>query len=426
MGWKEYGKYGVCTGRTVRSPFAHSKRKGSWNPGLDTETLFKFTRGTENLSCHELDEFLSSNDIDDGLGDFNNSNIQLAELVSGNVHYYSIFYSLKKRKRWTLPERCPQQLDDLDDRWKYSRNVTFIHRRVERKLKADCIAVHKTNRNEVLRSKRHSYARASDLISIGDETNVQPELCYEISYRYPIDSYPVHAEVHRVRDDSPWKRPGSKAQFKDKGAKNKGARWGFYSDAQIRDEQFLLDEEPVEMCPCEQRRQSFAKNKITIMNCAQFKMCKNANETLSTSNLKAHLLNGRMCFECSVSDSEHSINIEADTTLSIVHGCKVDVTEDLPLYARKKEEFVVSADINVETQQGVNSVNDFNLGTKLLCSDVVSGMPEYFTARKEDGEIDNATTPVSPVESVNKFSPGNVNINQDDTAISLDEMVGMP
>ena len=88
MAWNEYGKHGVCTGRTVRSPFAHSRRNGSWDPRLDTETLLKFTRGTENLSRHELDEFLSNNYIDDGLGDFNDYNFQLA---SGNVHYHSIF-----------------------------------------------------------------------------------------------------------------------------------------------------------------------------------------------------------------------------------------------------------------------------------------------------------------------------------------------
>lgn len=124
MGWKEYGKHRVCTGRTVCSPLAHSRRNGSWDPRLDTETLLKFTRGTENLSRHELDEFLSNNYIDDGLGDFNDCNFQLA---SGNVHYHSIFYSLKKRKRWTLPERCHhEQLNRLEDRWKYSRNVTFI------------------------------------------------------------------------------------------------------------------------------------------------------------------------------------------------------------------------------------------------------------------------------------------------------------
>ncbi len=419
MGWKEYGKYGVCTGRTVRSPFAHSMRNGSRNPRLDTETLLKFTRGTENLSRYELNEFLSNNDINDGLGDFNDSKSQLA---SGNVHYYSIFYSLKKRKRWTLPERCPQPLNDLESRWKYSRNVTFVHRRVERKLKADCIAVHKTNRNEVLRSKRHLYARACDLIRTGDGTNIQPEMCYEISYRYPIGSYPVHAEVRRVRDDSSWKWPVSKARSKGKGPKNKGTRWGFYSDAQIRDEQFLLDEEPVEMSTYEQRRQFFAKNKITIMYCAQFNMCRNLNEALFSSNLEAHLLNRKACLERNVSDSGNLTNNKVETTLNKVHGFKLDVTEKLPLHAREEISFL-SADINVETQHGVNTLNDFNLGTKRLYSEVVRGMPEYSTARKEVGGNVNATT---PVESVEIFGPGNVNINQEHNAISLVEMVGMP
>ena len=199
MGWNERGKYGINMGQTVRSPFAHcSKNTGKWNPRLDTETLLKFTRGTDRLSWREFEDFLRSNtDTDDGLGDFD---ISMFQLASGTVHFSSVVYSLKKRKRWTLAEIISSSyLDDMEDRGSYIGNVTFIHRRVGRKLKADCIAVHKLNKDTILRSKKHLYARAADLLSKSDSIKAEPELCYEVSYRYPSSSYPVYAEVHKFR-----------------------------------------------------------------------------------------------------------------------------------------------------------------------------------------------------------------------------------
>ena len=71
-------------------------------------------------------------------------------------------------------------------------NVAFIHRRVERKLEADCIAVHKRNEDTVFRSKKHLYAKAADLLANSDAIKTGPELCYEMSYRYPL-----YAQVHK-------------------------------------------------------------------------------------------------------------------------------------------------------------------------------------------------------------------------------------
>lgn len=72
MVWKERGKYGVKTGRTVRHPFSHFR-------GHEPEVLLKFTRGTENMSDNEMQQFLEENDIEDGLGDFTLSSTQKSE-----------------------------------------------------------------------------------------------------------------------------------------------------------------------------------------------------------------------------------------------------------------------------------------------------------------------------------------------------------
>lgn len=108
MGWKENGKYGVTTGRTVRSSFAsrwHSKAP------QESELLLKFTRGTGGLSSFELEEFLTQNDIEDGLGDFTESTTRLVR-ARGVDRSSKVPYSLKKRKRWLLSENAnaPRQI----------------------------------------------------------------------------------------------------------------------------------------------------------------------------------------------------------------------------------------------------------------------------------------------------------------------------
>ena len=205
-----------------------------------------------------------------------------------------------------------------------------------------------------------------------------------------------------MRDDSSRKWPVSKARSKGKGAKNKGARWGFYSDVQIRDERFLSDEEPFEMCSCKQRIQALVKNKITTINCARFNS--NSNEILSTSNPEQFGY-------CNL-----ILKIEAKKDLSKARGYNLDVTGQLPLLAIEVQKSVVSAG-------NVKVVNAFNLATKRLYSEVVSGVPERFTFRKDLGGNDNVTT---TVKSVGKFGPGNVNVNKEGIITSLDEMVGMP
>ena len=187
--------------------------------------------------------------------------------------------------------------------------------------------------------------------------------------------------------------------------KNKWARWGFYSDAQIRDERFLSDEEPVEMYSCKQQRQVYVNNKITTVNCARFNNFSNSNEILSTSNPEQ------------IDYCNLILKIEAAKDLSKVRGYNLDVTEQLPLLVREEQKCVVSAE-NI-----VKVVNAFNLATNRLYSEVVSGVPERFTFRKDLGGNDNVTT---TVESVDKFGPGNVNVNKGGIMTSLDEMIGMP
>lgn len=277
MGWKENGKYGVSTGRTVRSPFANSHRFSSSVPGRETEYLLKFTRGTEKLSSTGLDEFLAENDIDDGLGDFAESSTRLLTARS-SVHLSSISYSLKKRKRWRLPDldRNDLELKDSTDR----PNVTFIHRRVEKKLDADCIAIEKTKENEVFTPRKRKYTRVQDLLNKCDRSELEPEVGYEISYRYPTNEYPECGEGHghRHRWSFQWSLSNPrKSRFKNKGIKNKGHRWNLYSDSEIRSGK--RNPANAEPCTCEiVLSDTNSESKVTVMDAELFSELKASEE----------------------------------------------------------------------------------------------------------------------------------------------------
>lgn len=282
MGWKENGKYGVSTGRTVRSPFANAGGPFSCSvPGREMEYLLKFTRGTETLSSTELDEFLSANDIDDGLGDFAESSMR--RLTAGsNVHLSSISYSLKKRKRWRLPDLDRTgglELKDSADR----PNVTFIHRRVEKTLDADCFAIEKTKENEVFTPRKRKYTRVQDLLKRCDASKVEPEVGYEISYRYPANEYPEGSEGrgHRYRWSFQWSLSNPrKSRFKNKGVKNKGHRWDLYSDSDIR-KKTIAREEP---CICEViSYKANVESNVKMMDAELFRELKTSEERFCSS-----------------------------------------------------------------------------------------------------------------------------------------------
>lgn len=232
MGWKENGKFGITTGRTIRSPFASGYGK---NPLQDSEVLLKFTRETDSLSSREFEEFLTENDIGDGLGDFTDSTT-LRVSGQGLDRVCKVPYSLKKRKRWQLSENADVFLvpDDATD---IGPNVIFIHRRMHQNLAADCFSLKKAKGGEVFLPRKRKYTRPEDLLKKCDETGVEPQVCYEMLYRSRVNEYPVCAEIHgrHLSWSSRWPMSNPcKARCKSKGTKNKGHRWGMYSDAEVR------------------------------------------------------------------------------------------------------------------------------------------------------------------------------------------------
>lgn len=271
MVWNGKGKYGVKTGRTVRNPFSHFL-------GREPEVLLKFTRGTENMSKYDMEQFLEENDIGDGLGDFTLSSNRHLRAGSG-VHMSSVMYSLKKRKRGTLSEVF-KEISGQDTSDASSRpSVTIVRRRMRQEVDADCIAVHKVRENIVYTPRKRKYTRVQDLLKKSDSTELEPEIGYELSYRYPKNEYPEcserYATSYRWSFQYSLKDP-CKSRFKNKGVKNKGYRWGLYSDRELRNKEVLKDKR------CQAySTPKISESKISVMGAKWFSSFKTPRETSS-------------------------------------------------------------------------------------------------------------------------------------------------
>ena len=268
MGWKENGKFGVTTGRTVRAPFARTLKccRGE-------EMVLKFTRGTGNLSSDELQDFLGQKDIDDALGDFYEFTTRLLR-IQGVDHCCHVHYSLKKRKRWQLAENVKR----MEDTKETAPNVTFIHRRVDRNLKADCFEVVRAKAGEVLQPKKRKYARAQDLLKRSEKAELEPEVCYEMRYRYPRNEYPPCKEVPKKCTCSlcRWFDPNpGKALYKNKGAKSKGRRWGLYSDVDLRSGH-IKEKKPVLQ---QNSQRNTSGGKVQVVDSTEFRKCNDFQES---------------------------------------------------------------------------------------------------------------------------------------------------
>ena len=235
--------------------------------------VLKFTRGTGNLSGDELQDFLGQNDIDNGLGDFYEFTTRLLR-IQGVDHCCHVHYSLKKRKRWQLAENVKR----MEDTKQTAPNATFIHRRVDRNLKADRFEVVRAKAGEVLQPKKRKYAKAQDLLKRSDKAELEPEVCYEMRYRYPRNDYPPCKEVPKKCRCSlcRWFDPNpGKALYKNKGAKSKGRRWGLYSDADLRSGH-IKEKKPVLQ---QNSQRNTSGGKVQVVDSTEFRKCNDFQES---------------------------------------------------------------------------------------------------------------------------------------------------
>lgn len=164
MVWKT-GKFGVHSGKTVRSTRSHPKR----SEGLLIQT-------TVENACRKEEQ-------DEG---------------------ESITYSLGKQNRWLLPEIIKTSSFDLEERefLGHGDEVVLVERFSnagnEKRRRPDCFSVFDSSNSSTRKSKRR-LARAEDLLS--DIKSMKTK--YEVSYPHPAGSWPHERESstrkHRTR-----------------------------------------------------------------------------------------------------------------------------------------------------------------------------------------------------------------------------------
>ena len=164
MVWKT-GKFGVHSGKTVRSRRSHPKR----SEGLLIQT-------TVENACRKEEQ-------DEG---------------------ESITYSLGKQNRWLLPEIIKTTSFDLEERefLGHGDEVVLVERFSnagnEKRRRPDCFSVFDSSNSSTRKSKRR-LARAEDLLS--DIKSMKTK--YEVSYPHPAGSWPHERESstrkHRTR-----------------------------------------------------------------------------------------------------------------------------------------------------------------------------------------------------------------------------------
>ena len=245
MVWKESGKYGIHTGRTLRrKPFG---RICAGDRGFLTKT---FVNSDINFTDQDFKRCLRKFSIQEGFSDeevVNESRLKHRHRGLGFGRGASdnlVLYSIAKRKRWLLPtilrEKIPEDYDSESD-YKVvlverasvqdSSNV-FGHCRSPRLKHGDCSAV--LDGADFPEPKRRKFAHLGDLRNDSKKT----EIVYEVNHTESLTSWPSYLQQHwtRVLDWRPhWResRDQGKAHCKEKGNKNKRRMWGEYRKSEL-------------------------------------------------------------------------------------------------------------------------------------------------------------------------------------------------
>ena len=234
MVWKETGKFGVHTGRTLRKSAEQSFNR------RDRGFLIKTVTNPDiNFTDEDIRRCLKKFQIQDGLNVENvvkesrESRHRRLWHVGGraNIHDDSLLYSLGKRKRWlvstVLREQIPADYDSEND-----YNVVLVERESlnnsswycssPRLKRGDCNEV--VDGENVRKPKRRRFAHVGDLWSSSDKT----EIIYEVNHTETTTSWPSFLQYD-------WResKDQNKARCKQKGTKNKRRMWGEFSKNEL-------------------------------------------------------------------------------------------------------------------------------------------------------------------------------------------------
>ena len=241
MGWNRKGKFGIHTGRTLRS---HPTDR------------FYYTRGcASSKSRHEfavVKELKFTNPI--GRLSFDKKRVNKLGIKDGELSFDDgpIVYSMNKHKRWLLPDMVKQDVEQIyferiSESEPYSRSkpckkekghvedvgVTVVERHAAYNIERshpDCSGITSSlpsslNSSAHQRKPRKKHAFVGDLkAKSGSENDV--ELCYEFLSPFPEKCWPSNRQLGSLTLNYRWHGDvrGTKSKNKCKGRRNKWNR----------------------------------------------------------------------------------------------------------------------------------------------------------------------------------------------------------
>ena len=232
MVWRENGKYGSCTGRTLRRGELRSKPLLK-DRGFLVKTVIK---EDINFTDTEIRNVLVKFPLQDGLNDdevVKESRENRFEQFGHRRGHFAVnmLYSLGKRKRWLIPEILKDETNQSGAEMDY--NVVLVERvsstndrwQCSQRLKhGDCYSV--CAGNEIRKPRRRKFAHVGDLRR---SSSNKTEIVYEVNHTERAPSWPTYLQY----DWREW-RDHRKARDKEKGKKNKRRSWGCYSRREIQ------------------------------------------------------------------------------------------------------------------------------------------------------------------------------------------------
>ena len=268
MVWKENGKYGIHTGRTLRKP---SGRICSRDRGF----LMKTVANTDiNFTDQDFKRCLRKFPIQDGFSDE-----EVVEESRNNRHWgwgrggfsdNSVLYSIAKRKRWLLPtilrEKIPEDYDSENDYEvvlveRVSVNNSSWFCQSPRLKHGDCSAV--LDGADLRKPKRRKFAHVGDLRNDAKKT----EIVYEVNHTESLTSWPSYLQ-HDWRES----RDQNKARCKEKGKKNKRRMWGEYRKSEL-DKQACESQQNRMFYHSVKTGPGFGKQKLLVLSTEKFEYC---------------------------------------------------------------------------------------------------------------------------------------------------------
>lgn len=234
MVWKESGKFGVNTGRTLRRSAGTGKALKRGDCGF----LIKTVKNQDiNFTDEHIRSCLKKFQIEDGLDEDSvvkeSRNDRQWHFGRGGYQDDKVLYSLGKRKRWlmstVLREKIPEEYDSEND-----CKVVLVERvssesswycSSARLRRGDCSAV--LEGEDVRKPKRRKFAHVGDLRPKSKDSN-KTEIVYEVNQTECSSCWPSYLE-------NDWRecRDQNKARCKQKGVKNKRRLWGEFGKYEL-------------------------------------------------------------------------------------------------------------------------------------------------------------------------------------------------